>query len=341
MSPQALGTFHGGTMGLWMLLLLLFLLLHFHLGNAPRIEGGGKCGGSNGLCVALPAPSNVSIYSFNMEHTLSFLPGPETPPGTHFTVQILRFRKSTWRPVTGCSELVVGQTCNLTRVFKDQFGTYQARVQAFTPNQNQTSEWTLSKRFQPQTDTVMGPPDVSVSGCGNCLLLYVTVPKTLGLEQYEQLQSLYRELHIHVHRTRDGVQFKMKLQYKEENMISYLQPGVEYCVTVTVTVLFNSKSVPSKPFCAFTSPPPRSSLKVVYCLLGAFSVLGFLLIGVVVYGGQLSNELLRRRLPRIVHRPSKPGPWECSAGALGADFTPPRYTAGPPLTASSESADWF
>ncbi|CAK6968415.1 interferon alpha/beta receptor 2-like [Scomber scombrus] len=314
-------------MGLWMLLLLL-LLLQFHLG----------------LCVALPAPTKVSISSFNLEHTLSFLPGPETPPDTHFTVQILRFRKSTWKLVTGCSELVVGQTCNLTRVLKDPFQSYQARVQAFTPNQNQTSKWTISKRFLPQSDTVIGPPDVSVSGCGNCLLLYVTVPKTSGLQQDKQLQLLYRDLHIHVHRTRDGVQFKLNLEYKEENMISYLQPGVEYCVTVTVAVFFNSNSVPSKPFCAFTSPPPRSSLNVVFCLLGAFCVIGFFLIGVVVYGGQLSYELLRRRLPRSLYIALQSQDRGSAALELSDQTSPPhphppppptpRYTTGTPLTAS-------
>ncbi|KAM7407928.1 hypothetical protein PAMA_003603 [Pampus argenteus] len=261
-------------MGWWM-----FLLLHFHLV----------------VCVSLPAPSNVSISSFNMEHTLSFLPGLETPSDTHFTVQVLRLRKNTWRPEAACLELTAGQTCNLTRAFKDPFAYYQARVQAFTPTQRST--WAISEVFQPQSDTVMGPPDVSVSGCGNCLLLHVSVPKTKRLQQYEHLKSLYRELHIHVQRTRDGSQFKLSLPYKEENMITYLQPGVEYCVTVSAKILFNSNSVASQPSCAFTSPPSTRSLQhVIFGLLGAFCVLGLILIGSVIYGAHLSNKL--QRLPR-------------------------------------------
>ncbi|KAM7407929.1 hypothetical protein PAMA_003603 [Pampus argenteus] len=268
-------------MGWWM-----FLLLHFHLGNDPWIEV---------VCVSLPAPSNVSISSFNMEHTLSFLPGLETPSDTHFTVQVLRLRKNTWRPEAACLELTAGQTCNLTRAFKDPFAYYQARVQAFTPTQRST--WAISEVFQPQSDTVMGPPDVSVSGCGNCLLLHVSVPKTKRLQQYEHLKSLYRELHIHVQRTRDGSQFKLSLPYKEENMITYLQPGVEYCVTVSAKILFNSNSVASQPSCAFTSPPSTRSLQhVIFGLLGAFCVLGLILIGSVIYGAHLSNKL--QRLPR-------------------------------------------
>ncbi|XP_038575692.1 interferon alpha/beta receptor 2-like [Micropterus salmoides] len=280
-------------MGLWML-----LLLHLHLGNAPWIKV---------LCASLPAPSNVSISSFNMEHKLSFLPGPGTPSNTHFTVEILKqthLRKSLWRSVTGCSELTAGQTCNLTRAFKYPFSQYRARVQAFTSIQR--SNWTVSEQFQPLSDTVLGPPDVSVSGCGNCLLLQLRVPTTRGLQYHQQLRDLYRELVFHVQRTRDGAQFRLIVPYKEEIMITYLQPGVEYCVTFSVTALFNTNSVSSKPHCAFTSPPlHRSSLYVVFSLLGVFCALGFLLIGLIVYGSQLSFKLLRH-LPRTLSKREHP-----------------------------------
>nr|XP_020442454.1 interferon alpha/beta receptor 2-like isoform X2 [Monopterus albus] len=268
-------TVHGGMMGLWML-----LLLHLHLGNAPWIEV---------VCASLPAPASVSISSFNMEHILSFLPGPGTPSNTHFMVQTIRPRKNSWRLVAGCSELMAGQTCNLTKVFKDPYDKYQARIQAFTPTQ--TSNWTVSQWFQPLTDTVLEPPDVSVSGCGNCLIMQLKVPTTRGLK------DLYRGVTFHVQRTRDGAQFSLTLPFKEKNVITYLQPGVEYCVTVSVTGLFTSKPVFSKPYCAFTSPPPHR-VNVVFILLGVFCMLGFLLIGLVAYGGQLNFKLLKRHLPR-------------------------------------------
>ncbi|XP_008277650.1 interleukin-20 receptor subunit alpha-like [Stegastes partitus] len=266
-------------MGLWMLL----LLLHFHLV----------------LCVFLPAPFNISISSFNMEHTLRFLPGPQTPSDATFTVQVLRSRKNSWRPVAACLELKAGQTCNLTKAFKDPFDHYRARVQAVTPSQ--TSNWTVSGRFQPVSDTVLGPPDLSVSGCGNCLVLQLRLPAAPVLRENLQLRELYREFVFHVQRTRDGTQFTLNLPYEEETVITYLQPGVEYCVTVSVTSIFNSNTVPSKPQCAFTSPPSqRSSLSVVFSLVGVFSVLVFLLMGLVLYGSQLSFKLLRQRIPRTL-----------------------------------------
>ncbi|KAG7503295.1 interferon alpha beta receptor 2-like isoform X1 [Solea senegalensis] len=101
--------------------------------------------------ILLSPPSNVAISSFNMEHTVKFLPGPGTPTETHFTVQIINYRKNSWRLVSGCSELTAGQMCNVTRAFKDQYNQYKARVQAFTATQ--TSNWTVSRWFQPLSDS--------------------------------------------------------------------------------------------------------------------------------------------------------------------------------------------
>uniref|UniRef100_A0A671XT11 Interferon/interleukin receptor domain-containing protein n=1 Tax=Sparus aurata TaxID=8175 RepID=A0A671XT11_SPAAU len=273
-----------------LVILLLLLLQQMHLGNAPWTEGLQE----EVLhlwtvhIVSLPAPSNVSISSFNMEHTLSFLPGADSPDSSRFEVQVVRLRYST---VAACSALTAGQTCNLTRVFKDPLEQFRARVRAFTAGQ--TSSWTVSSAFHPLSDTVLGPPDVVVSGCGNCLLLRVR-PSI-----WTQQIGLSMDLVINVKRTRDGAQFILTRPYEEEVEIPYLQRGVEYCVTVTVKTLFNDNSGPSDAHCAFTSPPPSHSLSVVYGLLGAFCalLLLLLLIGSFVCSGQLSVRGLRRRLP--------------------------------------------
>ncbi|XP_031145555.1 interferon alpha/beta receptor 2-like isoform X4 [Sander lucioperca] len=170
------------------------------------------------------------------------------------------------------------------------WSTHSASCLASTPPLTPTSP------FKSSASAVLGPPEVSVSGCGNCLLLHIRVPTTWG-----QLKDFYRGLILHVQRTRDGVQFTLSVPYKEEHMIAYLQPGVEYCVSVSVTSLSNTNPVSSQPHCAFTSPPPsRSSLHVVFGLLAAFCALGFLVTGLVIYGGQLSYELLRQCLPRTL-----------------------------------------
>nr|XP_040058095.1 interferon alpha/beta receptor 2-like [Gasterosteus aculeatus aculeatus] len=247
------------------------------------------------LCVSLPAPSNVSISSFNLEHTLRFLPGLETPPDARFTVHILRLRRKTWRPVTACLELRAGQTCDLTYVFKDLSDPCRARVQAFTSTQ--TSNWAVSERFTPLSDTVLGPPDVSLSGCGNCLLLHITLP----MKAPKQLKQLYRRVVLHVRRSRDGAQFDLSLTYNEENKISYLQQGVEYCVSVSVTSLTNYNCVASPPRCAFTSPPrPTSSPHILHSLLAALCASAFLLVGLLVCASRLSFSIRRQSLQRTL-----------------------------------------
>lgn len=52
---------------------------------------------------------------------------------------------------------------------------------------------------------VLGPPDVTVSGCGNCLLVQLAVPAR-ELQEDLQLRDLYRGVIFHVQRTRDGAQ---------------------------------------------------------------------------------------------------------------------------------------
>lgn len=46
---------------------------------------------------------------------------------------------------------------------------------------------------------VLGPPDVSLSGCGDCLLLRLGAPIAM------EISPTYR---VHVQRTRDGVQVR-------------------------------------------------------------------------------------------------------------------------------------
>uniref|UniRef100_A0A3Q2TTZ4 Interferon alpha/beta receptor 2 n=1 Tax=Fundulus heteroclitus TaxID=8078 RepID=A0A3Q2TTZ4_FUNHE len=220
-------------MGLWTL-----LLLHFHLA----------------VCVCLPAPSNVSISSYNMEHILRFSPGPGTPPDALFTVQISNSRRQRWKTVAGCQELTAGQTCNLTEKLKDVWDLYTAQVRA--SRTNQTSQWTRSREFQPLTDTVLGPPDFSVSGCGNCLILQIRDSSWSRFDHNVQLKNLYWEVEFNVKRTRDGAEFRLKLPYEQKSVISHLQPGVEYCVSASFTSILNHNAVSSERHCAFTSPPP-------------------------------------------------------------------------------------
>ncbi|CAL8326827.1 unnamed protein product [Lota lota] len=242
-----------------------------------------------GAGLSYPAPTNVSITSVNMEHTLQFLPGSETPTHTQFRVQVKKVRrKSLWKPAAWCSSMGTDQTCNLTALMNNQWDFYQARVQAYSPT-GSTSDWATSGVFQPMTNSVVGPPDVFVSGCGNCLVLQVRPPT-----RWQQLER-NRHLLLFVRRTRDDAQFNMSVDYKEKTVIGYLEPGVEYCVTVSVVASLNQKSASAK-YCAFTSPPrDNSSVLLILSLLAVFSMLGLVLIGFLFYSSCLSSSLFQAR----------------------------------------------
>ncbi|XP_046902046.1 interferon alpha/beta receptor 2-like isoform X2 [Hypomesus transpacificus] len=201
-------------------------------------------------------------------------------------------RRNLWKPVKGCELLRISQTCNLTKAFKDPLGYYQARVQAFTPTK--TSNWTLSSLFHPLTETVVGPPGVAVSGCGNCLLLKLTPPADRG----RQLSFLYRDFTCQVQKTRDGSQFSLWVVSTKETVIDYLEPGAEYCLTAVASSVLNPHVMPSEPHCVFTSPPASSYVPMFLGVLSVFCLLGALFTGAVVYTGHLL--CLAKPLPKTL-----------------------------------------
>ncbi|XP_060785117.1 interferon alpha/beta receptor 2-like isoform X2 [Neoarius graeffei] len=242
---------------------------------------------------SLPSPQNVTIVSFNLEHKLTWTPGPGTAASTYFRVQSCSQKRKLWISVKNCSNLQIGESCDLTKSFKEMFGLYQARMQAF--NQDQESNWTTSEFFTPLLDTTLGPPLVSLTGCGNCLLLKLSPP--ISMEQNHYLHAyFYQEYTVNVSRTRDKAQFGVKAS-SGETLINYLEPGVEYCITVIAATRFKF-ALPSDPQCTYTSPQPLNTVAVLLSALCAVCLLVFLLCAALIYTRWLRN--LRTTLPSVL-----------------------------------------
>ncbi|XP_053353228.1 interferon alpha/beta receptor 2-like [Clarias gariepinus] len=242
---------------------------------------------------SLPPPQNVAIVSFNMEHKLTWRPGPGTEADTHFRVQSCSMKTKIWSSVRNCSDLQIGESCDLTKCFKEMYGLYQARVQAFI--QDQESNWTTSRLFTPLLDTTLGPPVVSLTGCGNCLLLKLSLPH--GVEQnLSPVKYFYQAYTVSVTRTRDKAQFTV-MASNGENLINYLEPGVEYCITVTA-VRFRKPMPPSDSQCAYTSPQTINMVVVFLSALCSIFLLVLLLCAALIYTGQLHN--LHALVPRAL-----------------------------------------
>ncbi|XP_047670515.1 interferon alpha/beta receptor 2-like [Tachysurus fulvidraco] len=226
---------------------------------------------------SLPSPQNVTITSFNLEHKLTWTPGPGTAAFTHFRVQSYNQKRKQWSLLKSCSDLQIGESCDLTESFKEAFGLYQARVQAF--DQDKESNWTTSKIFTPLLDTTLGPPLVSLTGCGNCLILKLSPPAIL---------DFYQDYTINVSRTRDKAEFVMKAS-SGETLINYLEPGVEYCITATAVKRFKNPAISSEPQCAYTSSQPLNTVGIFLSVLCAVFLLVLLLCTCLIYSGKLSN----------------------------------------------------
>ncbi|XP_060733150.1 interferon alpha/beta receptor 2-like [Tachysurus vachellii] len=270
----------------------LWLNSHSHITNTPTLRSAGMhC--SRQLWIlgvwtiffflihkvhcSLPSPQNVTIASFNLEHKLTWTPGPGTAAFTHFRVQSYNQKRKHWNLLKSCSDLQIGESCDLTESFKETFGLYQARVQAF--DQDQESNWTTSKFFTPLLDTTLGPPLVSLTGCGNCLILKLSPPAIL---------DFYQDYTISVSRTRDKAQFVMKAS-SGETLINYLEPGVEYCITATAVTSFKNLAIPSEPQCAYTSSQPLNTVGIFLSVLCAVFLLVLLLCTCLIYSGKLGN----------------------------------------------------
>ncbi|KAM9342965.1 interferon alpha/beta receptor 2-like isoform 1-T1 [Pholidichthys leucotaenia] len=247
-------------------------------------------------CVYVPPPASVSISSFNMEHILSFLPSPHTPTDAHFTVQVTTDRKKAWRSVTSCSHLVSGQTCNLTRTFRDPFDHYRARVQTVTPMG--ASDWTVSEEFQPVSNTVLSTPVLSVSGCGNCLIVHLQTPDVHLSDGRLKLEDLYSTMTITVRRSSDGTQFSVTLPFSNQTTVRYLQSQVHYCVSVSVVSFFSSTPSTSQTRCSFTSFPP-TAVSLTSVLVAVLAILTSLVVGLMVCGRRrlATNTLTACLLP--------------------------------------------
>ncbi|XP_062391391.1 interferon alpha/beta receptor 2-like [Sardina pilchardus] len=245
--------------------------------------------------VSLPPPVNLSILSFNLEHRLTWLPGDGTPTSTLFRVQ-RHLERQLWLDVAGCVSVGWSESCDLTSFLDDMYEAYVMRVQAFSPHGNATSPWTPSQTFHPIADTVLGPPVLQVSGCGACLQLHISPPTTRG--QRQMINFLYRTLRANLTRTRDRAQFSLSVQ-SGENMIGYLEPEAEYCVTVVVVTTSNLNTMPSHPHCVYTSPASVNTVLVLVCVLTALSlVVALFFCAALFYSGLLLPS--RKPLPNTL-----------------------------------------
>uniref|UniRef100_A0A3Q3X3Y4 Interleukin 20 receptor, alpha n=1 Tax=Mola mola TaxID=94237 RepID=A0A3Q3X3Y4_MOLML len=136
----------------------------------------------NAFSSSPPCPINATFTSVNLRNVLQWFPGNGTPEDTHFTVQYAIYGDSVantkgtqvhWRKVQQCTKIV--QTwCDLSNELWDLEQGYYARVRAVS--RRSSSIWTLTRRFDPKSDTSFGPPLVSIEIENNSAIITLKGP---------------------------------------------------------------------------------------------------------------------------------------------------------------------
>ncbi|XP_053296683.1 cytokine receptor family member b1 isoform X2 [Pleuronectes platessa] len=151
---------------------------------------------------------------------------------------------------------------------------YYLTVQAFY---NQTSSPVTNKyRFSPYRDTTIGPPEVSLAGCGNCIQINITLPEADRSSGIDDIQKFYYS-HFRIVCTRGEKVVGTYIIQNRSSTLHNLNRGEEYCVQVHTEINLNKNTEPSSWKCIFTSTVEQRKDPVV---LGVVAVLLILFVGV-------------------------------------------------------------
>ncbi|XP_074514288.1 cytokine receptor family member b1 isoform X2 [Sebastes fasciatus] len=221
---------------------------------------------------SLPAPVIVNVSSFNFHHVLHWVPGPGTPSGTCYEI----IRRVNWRTKKLKPPLCSNET-SLKLKFPDNRVEYTLTVQA---SYNQTlSPESRKYSFKPDIQTKIGPPKVSLAGCGNCIQINISLPKADPSSGIDDIKTFYGGSQFRVSWRIPNEAAESIVTTNKSYTVNNLQPGTEYCVQVWTAINVNRNTEASAWNCTFTSivAPSRDPY-----VLGAVGTLLPIVIGVLM-----------------------------------------------------------
>uniref|UniRef100_A0A3Q2Z4T2 Interferon alpha/beta receptor 2-like n=2 Tax=Hippocampus comes TaxID=109280 RepID=A0A3Q2Z4T2_HIPCM len=253
----------------------------------------------------LPAPSNVSVNSVNFLHILHWNPGPATPPGVQYKV---------FSRLSGEKEKKT-QNDNTTTATSLQLNLdkykYYFTVQAFyngtwSPESEEVS-------FSPFEQTIIGPPEVTVTECGNCIQINMSLPeadKSSGIPNND-IMAIYKAKFRVLWKRSNKIEEVYKTEARSVK-INNLEKGKQYCVQIQTEITMNKNTEPSTWVCTTTSiaeldrvPVLGITLGLLICFTGALMTLTCCLY----YTGflcKLQASLPRALIMALMHAKSLP-----------------------------------
>ncbi|NWW85917.1 I20RA protein, partial [Rhynochetos jubatus] len=209
---------------------------------------------SGELYCSLPNPRNVHFESVNMKNVLHWSAPEGTGDGVVYKVKYSVYGVGKWIRKPECRN--INRTwCDLSSETSDHEEQYYASVKAFL--NGMCSDWTETTRFNPLTDTKIGPPMVSVSSTEKSISIILTAPekwKRSPEEESISLLQVYPGLRYNVSVLNKKTKKRWWFSVSNTTLVvPSLEPGTAYCVSaqIYVTTPF-LQSVFSEEYCIAT-----------------------------------------------------------------------------------------
>uniref|UniRef100_A0A3B4F6Y0 Interleukin-20 receptor subunit alpha-like n=1 Tax=Pundamilia nyererei TaxID=303518 RepID=A0A3B4F6Y0_9CICH len=248
---------------------------------------------------SVPSPINVTFSSVNLRNVLQWFPGEGNyADETLYTVQYAIYgdriqgkkgKRVNWKAVQHCTK-IVRTWCDLTSEMWDENQGYYAKVRAV--ERGASSKWASSKwaftprRFEPKTDTTLGPPLLSVEIENNSATITMMGPMRYPSNNHTpalSMVTLYAEMtynlsvrNTHLNQTHHfpvvGSVYKYRLmkynmeycfsaQLKFSSMPIHCQSSAWLCITTPQgTTPLRDRNPPSFHKSPILFPPESSNL---------------------------------------------------------------------------------
>ncbi|KAL6101101.1 uncharacterized protein ACO6RY_08102 [Pungitius sinensis] len=217
---------------------------------------------------SLPAPVNLSVSSVNFHHVLRWDPGRGTTAGTTYIIDWRVNGKKKTHPFNST-------TTSFKLRLPPKHMVFVLTVQAsYNNTQSEKSQVT----FDPVTQTLIGPPKVSLSGCGNCIDVNISLPEADPSSGIEDIKSFYNGAQFRVFWKKRNEAEQSAVTKSKNYTVNNLQIGTEYCVRVYTEVNVNRNTKPSAWECTFTGNKKPSGGPVFSGAVAALVIVSIVLM---------------------------------------------------------------
>ncbi|XP_015713913.1 interleukin-20 receptor subunit alpha [Coturnix japonica] len=188
------------------------------------------------LYCSLPNPRNVHFESTNLKNVLHWLAPEGIGDGVLYNVKYSIYGDGKWIRKPECRN--INRTwCDLSSETADHEEQYYASVKAFL--NGRCSNWIETERFNPLTETKIGPPMVNVSSTEKSISITLTVPEKWRSpgEKSISLLQVYPGLQYNVSVLKKKTKKRWFFSISNSTLVvPWLEPGTAYCVSAQIHV---------------------------------------------------------------------------------------------------------